>query len=78
MKQFDTGFAATQGNATKQGRSLGLDLYYYGLGVIKNALAELEAGLIVNLRVAVEGEVLGEMIALCKDVLSKNPMRRRT
>ncbi len=71
MKQFDTGFAATQGNATKQGRSLGLDLYYYGLGVIKNALAELEAGLIVNLRVAVEGEVLGEMIALCKDVLSK-------
>jgi hypothetical protein len=70
MKQFDMGFAAAQGNATKQGRSLDLDLHHYARGVIKNVLAELEAGLIVNLRVAVEGEVLGEMVALGRDVLS--------
>jgi hypothetical protein len=39
------------------------------LGAIGAALRELKAGLIVNLRVAVAGEVLAELLRLAKDIL---------
>jgi hypothetical protein len=39
------------------------------LGAIRATLRELKAGLILNLRVAVAGEVLTELIRLAKDIL---------
>ena len=44
-------------------------LLYHALGAIKAADRELKTGLIVNLRVAVAGEVLTELIRLAKDIL---------
>jgi hypothetical protein len=46
-----------------------LALIHHALGAIKAADRELKAGLIVNLRVAVAGEVLTELIRLAKDIL---------
>jgi hypothetical protein len=40
-------------------------------GVIKNAKEELEAGLVGNMRVLVAGEVLAELVALGKEILSQ-------
>ena len=42
----------------------------HALGAIKAADRELKAGLIVNLRAAVAGEVLAELIRLAKDILA--------
>jgi hypothetical protein len=44
-------------------------LLHHSRGAIGAALRELKAGLIVNLRVAVAGEVLSELIRLAKDIL---------
>jgi hypothetical protein len=46
-----------------------LGLLHHALGAIKAADRELKAGLIVNLRVAVAGEILTELIRLAKDIL---------
>lgn len=40
-------------------------------GAIKNALKDLDAGLVVNLRVAVAGEVLAELVRVGKDILKE-------
>jgi hypothetical protein len=39
-------------------------------GVIRNTLAELDARLIVRLRIAVEGEVLGELIRVAREIMA--------
>lgn len=44
-------------------------LQHHSFGAIRAAIRELKAGLIVNLRVAVAGEVLAELLRLAKDIL---------
>lgn len=39
-------------------------------GAIQNAAAELDAGLIANLRVAIAGEVLAELVRLAKEIMA--------
>lgn len=41
-------------------------------GVIANTIRELENGLVTNLRTSIEGEVLGDLLALSKEALSAN------
>jgi hypothetical protein len=69
LKQFQSGFAATEKNAVSKGHNFDLELYAYARGVIRNTVAELEAGLIVKLRIAVAGEILTELIRLAKEIL---------
>src|SRR5271156_2104598 len=42
----------------------------YAGGVIRNTVAEIESGLIANLREQIAGEVFGELVALGKNTLS--------
>jgi hypothetical protein len=70
MKHFQTHFAAIQKTTGNPG-ALDTAVGHHARAVIRNTILELEAGLIVKLRVAVEGEVLGEMIQLAKEVLSE-------
>jgi hypothetical protein len=44
----------------------------HALGAIKNAKAELEAGLIARVRVLVAGEMLAELVRLGKEILETN------
>ncbi len=48
------------------------ELSSLALGAIANAKKELGAGLIVNLRVLVTGEILAELIRLGKEILEEN------
>src|SRR5260370_22788554 len=41
----------------------------HGRGAIQNAIAELEAGLVVNLRALITGEILSELVSMGKEVL---------
>ena len=68
LKQFHIGFEAIQESAGN-GRQLDFLIYSHARGVIKNTVAELQAGLVVRLRVAVAGEILNELIRLAKDIL---------
>lgn len=61
LKQFLAGCAPCKGSA--------ILLVHHSKGAIVNAKKELEAGLIVNLRVAVAGEILTEMARLAREVL---------
>jgi len=43
----------------------------YAQGVIRNAKAEIEAGLVGNLRLEVTGEVLADLVGIGKEILSQ-------
>lgn len=47
------------------------DIAGFCRGVIESTLAEIKAGLIVNVRAQIQGEVLGELITLAKDALTE-------
>jgi hypothetical protein len=47
------------------------ELRRYAQGVIRNAKAELEAGLVGNLRLEVTGEVLADLVGIGKEILSE-------
>src|ERR1017187_8450712 len=46
-------------------------MYQFALGVIENTKREVDAGLIMNLRVLVAGELLADLLRLAKDVLGE-------
>lgn len=50
---------------------LAAELRRYAQGVIRNAKAELEAGLVGNLRLEVTGEVLSDLVGIGKEILSE-------
>lgn len=68
LKQFREGCTAI---AKVCGNPAYLDnnLWIHARGVIRNAKAELEAGLIVSLRVGVAGEILAQLIGLAKETI---------
>jgi hypothetical protein len=68
MKQLQSGCDSVEKKAIAA-QDLDFRLKNHAFAVIRNTLAELDAGLIVNLRVAIAGEVLVEMIRLAKDIL---------
>jgi len=47
-------------------------LQLHARATIKNILAELQAGLVKNVRAIIAGEVIAELLALAKDVLADN------
>lgn len=47
-------------------------LQMHAIATIKNVKAELQAGLIKNVRALIAGEIIAELLALAKDVLSDN------
>jgi hypothetical protein len=47
-------------------------LYEFAKGWIKNMAAEIEAGLIQNLRLSITGEILTDLLALAREALSNN------
>lgn len=47
-------------------------LFMHARGAVANTIRELENGLVENLRTAVQGEVLGDLIGLSKEALSEN------
>jgi hypothetical protein len=55
----------------KEGSPRYMLMYQFALGVIENTKREADAGLIVNLRVLVAGELLAELLRLAKDVLGE-------
>ena len=46
------------------------DQEFYAIGAIRNTVAEIQGGLIANLRGQIAGEVFGELVALGKDILT--------
>lgn len=44
-------------------------IWQHAIGAIRNAKAELEAGLIFNLRACIAGEILAELIRLAKEIM---------
>ena len=68
LTQFLAGCAAIAKSAhTPEG--MNFPLLMHARGAIKGTKAELEAGLIVRLRVAVAGEILAELIRLAKEII---------
>jgi hypothetical protein len=68
LKAFLDGCAAISKNSTGAGNAAA-HLHRHAQGAITNALAEVEAGLIVNLRAQVAGEILSELVGLGKETL---------
>jgi hypothetical protein len=78
------GDQSPQLNAFLSGQASQLKMTPYGMhnhsdfqvdhaqGTIRNAKAELQAGLVQNLRIAVSGELLAELIRLGKDALEEH------
>jgi hypothetical protein len=69
LQQFRDGCAAIAKIAPNP-VNMDHELLQHAKGTIRNTKAELEAGLIVRLRVAVAGEILAELIGLAKDVMA--------
>ena len=69
LKQFQSGCAAIAKSARNPAF---MDRYLLGhaTGTVRNTIAELEAGLIIKLRVAVAGEILMELIRLAKEIMA--------
>ena len=67
-KQFRAGCEAIAKNVHHP-VTMDQSLWSHANGVVRNTKAELEAGLIVNLRVTVAGEILVELIRLAKEVI---------
>ncbi len=68
LSQFRDHFAAIQKGPRV--RNLDMDLFSHARAVIRNTLTELDAGLIFNLRVLVEGEMLSELVRLAREILA--------
>lgn len=68
LKQFRAGCEAIAKSAPNP-TNMGVHLWQHALGVIRNTKAELEAGLIIKLRVAVAGEILAELIRLAREIM---------
>jgi hypothetical protein len=68
LKAFLDGCTAISKNTTGAGNA-NHHLYQHAHGAIKNAIAEVEGGLIVGLRAQVAGEILSELVGLGKEVL---------
>jgi hypothetical protein len=69
VKAFLDGSAAiSKGNPS----NAAFNLFGYAKGAISNAVAEIEGGLIGNLRTQVAGEVLSELVGLGKEMLRDN------
>jgi hypothetical protein len=71
MKQFRSGCDSVEKKAIAA-QDLDFRLKNHAFAVIRNTIAELDAGLIVNLRAAVAGEVLVEMVRLAKEILANH------
>jgi hypothetical protein len=72
LKTFLTGQEA-QAKSMPRGLNTTADFQIeHAKGAIRNAKAELQAGLIRNLRIEVSGEVLAELVRLGKDALEGN------
>ena len=68
LRAFSTGCDVIS-KAKPQGMSnAAMDLSRHALGVITNAKAELQAGLVGSLRLQVAGEVLSDLVAMGKEV----------
>jgi hypothetical protein len=68
LEQFRAGCDAIAKNV-REPVPMDQNLWLHAHGVIRNAKAEIEAGLIVRLRVAVAGEILVELVRLAKEVM---------
>lgn len=69
LAQFRAGCTAIAKTAANPA-NMDYHLHLHAIGAIRGTKAELEAGLIVSLRVAVAGEILAELIRLAKEILS--------
>lgn len=69
LREFRAGCEAISKQKTHP-VSIALYLCSHAYGAIQNAKAELEAGLIMKLRVAVAGEILAELIRLAKEIMA--------
>src|SRR5690348_9869236 len=77
VKQFQDGCAAIS-KAAPNAEAMNLPLRQNALGAIRNTMAELNAGLIVPLRVAVAGEILAELMRLAKEILIDHTEEAKT
>ncbi len=66
LKQFHDGCATISKNVNT---NIPVALRHLAYGAITNVVAELEAGLVGNLRVHVTGEILAELVSLGKEIL---------
>ena len=69
LRQFRDGYAATV-KTSPNARSMENNILVHAIGAIRSTKAEIEAGLIVRLRVAVAGEILTELIRLAKEIMA--------
>lgn len=68
LTQFRAGCEAIAKSAPNPG-NMGHHLWLHAIGAIRDAKEQLDAGLIVSLRVAVAGEILAELIRLAKEIM---------
>jgi hypothetical protein len=68
LKAFLDGCAAISKNTSGAGNAAH-HLYHHAQGAIRNAIAEMEGGLIVSLRAVVAGEIFSELVGLGKETL---------
>jgi hypothetical protein len=68
LRIFRDGYATTE-KISPNARSMEHNMLGHALGAIRNTKAEIEAGLILRLRVAVAGEILAELIRLAKEIM---------
>lgn len=68
LAQFQSGCAAIAKSAPNP-TNMSHHLFVHATGTIRNTITELEAGLIVRVRVAVAGEILEELVRLAKEVM---------
>lgn len=68
LKAFVDGCVAISKNTTGAGNAAH-HLHHHAQGAIRNAIAEVAGGLIVNLRAQVAGEILSELVGLGKETL---------
>jgi|SRR5579863_3124072 len=70
LKAFQAVFEGIKKTATAPA-NLDHNLHLHARGVIRNTVAEINAGLIVRLRTIIAGEMLGELIRLAKELVAE-------
>lgn len=70
LENFRWGCEAIAKAGLKQGDVWSYALWQQAIGTIREALAQLDAGLTGQMRAAVAGEVLSELLRLARDILS--------
>jgi hypothetical protein len=68
LRQFRDGCEANA-KISANPRNMYFNLWQHAIGAIRHAKGELEAGLIVRLRVTVAGEILQELMGLAKEIM---------